>query len=349
MKEVNGKCDVPNAYAYHIESGRCTAFTQPTIVANATQSTRPSQTPGVAVPQKGGVSLTYKIAGSTCRGTGEEKAMRVSLLCDPSKDSMSFIDQWFFKQQCTIELRYASKMGCPSVQQGAVGQWIEDHKMIVAPALIALGIVMTFFGHMFVQALTILFIFSTVAFGCSYGGLVLLDKLEMGDNSMAIYGVLGASVILGLCLGFCLKNFVRTGMGIIGGVGGSALGVMLTQVLMISSNGVHMAIVFGMGFAGCLLGFWISKGIIVFVSSFLGAYMTVRGISMFAGGYPNEMTLAQMIKMGHITWENFPKIFFAYLAGIFVLTLIGIFFQLKNKKSGSQDERRHSNSASTHE
>ena len=98
MSAVKGKCDVPNAFAYHIEGGKCTAFTQPSINATATKSSRRSSTPGVAIPKQGGVSLTYKIAGSQCKGTGEEKAMRVTLLCDKSQEDMKYLDQTFFKQ-----------------------------------------------------------------------------------------------------------------------------------------------------------------------------------------------------------------------------------------------------------
>ena len=226
-------------------------------------------------------------------------------------------------------------MGCPAVEQGAIGTWIDEHKVIVGPALIALGIVMTFFGHIFMQALTVLFIFGAVSFSVAYGGLMLLDKIDMSDNTIAIWGTLGVAVLLGLCLGCALKNFIRTGMSIIGGVGGGALGVILTQVFMIHNETIHTVTVFGCALAGCILGYWISKGIIVIASAFIGSYMTVRGISLFAGGYPNEFTLAQMIKIGHITWDNFPKIFFAYLGGMLVLTLIGIWFQSKNRKKES--------------
>lgn len=82
MASVKKHCDVPHAYAYHVENGACTAFTKQEIVSNATMSVRPSTTPGVTVPKKGGVSLTYKIAGSQCKHNGEEKALRVTLLCD---------------------------------------------------------------------------------------------------------------------------------------------------------------------------------------------------------------------------------------------------------------------------
>ena len=48
--------------------------------------------------------------------------------------------------------------------------------------------------------------------------------------------------------------------------------------------------------------------------------MTARGISLFAGGFPNEYTLIEQIKSGGVNRvENW---FYAYLAGIIVMTAV---------------------------
>jgi len=165
----------------------------------------------------------------------------------------------------------------------------------------------------------------------------------MEENTYAIYGSFGTCILLGLCLAWCMRNAIKTGMTILGGVGGGCLAVIITQACMLTNENIRMGLVFGLSVAGAILGYWMSTGVIIMFSSFLGAFMTVRGVSLFAGGYPNELTLAKLIQMGHITWDSFPKIFYAYLACMLVLTFIGIWFQSKNSKKGSKDKSSSNN------
>lgn len=53
-----------------------------------------------------------------------------------------------------------------------------------------------------------------------------------------------------------------------------------------------------LGFAAvaAALSFFIFDHILIGSTSLIGAYALVRGISLYAGGYPNEFTLADMIK-----------------------------------------------------
>jgi hypothetical protein len=48
--------------------------------------------------------------------------------------------------------------------------------------------------------------------------------------------------------------------------------------------------------------------------------MTARGISLFAGGFPNEYTLIEQIKSGSV--NRVDNWFYAYLAGIIVMTAV---------------------------
>jgi len=89
---VKHACAPSDAFAFHVEDNKCTEFTKPSITATKASSARPGVAPGLQVPKDGGLSLTYNIKDSVCKGTGEEKAMRVTLLCDKSAESLKFID-----------------------------------------------------------------------------------------------------------------------------------------------------------------------------------------------------------------------------------------------------------------
>ena len=63
----------------------------------------------------------------------------------------------------------------------------------------------------------------------------------------------------------------------------------------------------------------------------MGAYAIIRGISLYAGGFPNESELHQQIESGAIDWSTFNKAFYGYLAGIVVLTVLSFYFQVKHR------------------
>ena len=58
--------------------------------------------------------------------------------------------------------------------------------------------------------------------------------------------------------------------------------------------------------------------------------MFIRGISLFAGGYPNEFTLYERIKVGDIS--AVPGTFYAYMVGMLILIGLGIFIQIRMKR-----------------
>ena len=263
--------------------------------------------------------------------------MRVTLLCDKSADSLKFIDQTFFKKECTIELRYSSKAGCPVITQGAIGAFVDHNKIPVAATMIAVGIFLTFFGLKFVDIVIFLVSASAIGFGAAYGGFMFLDSKVENSASWMTYGVLGVAAILGLCCGLYIMKVKKFGIPLIAGFGGAALGGALSTALLISSQMIHWVIVGACALAAVIIAGWVQTLVIVLGTSFIGSYMAVRGISMFAGGYPNEFILVEQIEKGLMTWESFPKIFFAYLAGIVVLTILGVCFQFKHEKKSSNN------------
>lgn len=114
------------------------------------------------------------------------------------------------------------------------------------------------------------------------------------------------------------------------------LGVLLTTVFgyLIGSAVVFYLIIAACGILAFLLAFKFGEICLIISTSFIGSYFVIRGISFYAGGFPSETQLHSMVKDKIIDWDTFPKIFFAYLAGIVILTIGTIVFQVKmNKKA----------------
>lgn len=62
-------------------------------------------------------------------------------------------------------------------------------------------------------------------------------------------------------------------------------------------------------------------------TSFIGSYMTMKGIGIMAGGFPNIYALINMIDSG--AWTKIPDSFYGYFAGIIVLFIISCYLQFK--------------------
>lgn len=73
--------------------------------------------------------------------------------------------------------------------------------------------------------------------------------------------------------------------------------------------------------------------ILIISTSFCGAYAIIRGISLYAGGFPNESYIMDLIKNGEE--EELKKVLtpivFAYIAGWLVIFIIGLVVQYKTR------------------
>ena len=68
--------------------------------------------------------------------------------------------------------------------------------------------------------------------------------------------------------------------------------------------------------------------VIIAATAIGGAYVFIYGIGIVAGGFQNPFTIAAQVEAG----IQIDKMFYAYMAGIFVLTTIGIIVQCIMKK-----------------
>lgn len=96
-----------------------------------------------------------------------------------------------------------------------------------------------------------------------------------------------------------MAKFFRIGILVAGGWGGVALGLILYNTFVYKIDGsskaafwifmILMALVFA------FLSFKFCWPAIIVATSIAGAYSFIRGISVFAKGYPSELEIIQMI------------------------------------------------------
>lgn len=55
-------------------------------------------------------------------------------------------------------------------------------------------------------------------------------------------------------------------------------------------------------------------------TALIGSYFTIRGIGLYVGNFPNEYEVLNQIETGQISM--IAPVFYAYLAGIIVMTIV---------------------------
>lgn len=208
-------------------------------------------------------------------------------------------------------------------------------------SLILCGIALAFFGKHAINTVIFLLGGLSVAFALCYGSLSVIYAKNDDPADWILYTSIGGSLLVGLCVGACLVKCQNIGIAVIAGTAGASVGVLITQAAMITNSTAHWGIVGACAVGGVILACLLKDIIFLIVTSFVGSYMAVRGISLFAGHYPDEFMLAREIESGYVTWDNFDKIFFAYIAGILILTILAACFQSRHSQNKSRNESGH--------
>ena len=152
--------------------------------------------------------------------------------------------------------------------------------------------------------------------------------------------ILPAAAVAGLVLAGLTATFLKIGAFLIGWWGGGMIATLLFQMIVyrISSQTIVLWImiaVFALIFGIIALKFL--KLVIIVGTSFIGSYLTVRGISFYLGGYPNEFQMYNDIQVGDL--DNVPYTMYLYIVGMIVLSILGIFFQYKGFKICKRKEK----------
>jgi hypothetical protein len=118
----------------------------------------------------------------------------------------------------------------------------------------------------------------------------------------------------------------------VGGLAGFFIGFLLYSVLILKfyqATWLYVLILVVCIALGAFVVYRYDKAIIIYLTAFLGGYALIRGISVFAGGYVNEMTLAQQIMDGTFNPNEMTWQFWMYIGSFVVTTIVGVIVQRK--------------------
>lgn len=174
-----------------------------------------------------------------------------------------------------------------------------------------------------------------------FGILILFYAtfMKSNDEIWAFWLIFGLSAVLGIGIGILMVKGVRIGAAILCGWGGFMLGVIINEMWLYiyGSQAVFWCVSIAMALICAGLAFVVFEYAVMFLTSFLGAYFMCRGLSMFVGGFPPAWELGTMVKDGAI--ETIDPVFYGYLAGIVVITILGFIVQFKIWKKKTNSEK----------
>lgn len=191
----------------------------------------------------------------------------------------------------------------------------------------AIGLFLTFLGRKIFNVA----IFIVAAMVVSGLILIIFYSTFLADNTATWLSwlVVSLAIVVGIVCGYLATKVEKIGGALLAGWGGFCLGVVINETVLYlaHSTALFWCVNIGLAVLFAIIGFLLFNQSVIIATSFIGAYMTMRGIGIMAGGFPNEYVLINQIQSGSIS--NIDPVFYAYLTGIVVQTILGSIVQFK--------------------
>jgi hypothetical protein len=278
-----------------------------------------------------GIGLTYVSGSTPCAANPDEKySLLVNVVCrTQSEDSeLHFINAT--GDACHPVLNYESKKGCPVFTMDAFSQFIAKYYYLWGAALIALGVILAFFGNRFLN-LVIFLTFFFAAF-CILGSVFFYFFMDKVEKDWGKWLALAGIIVVSAGLGYGVLKLRKIAISCVAAWGGVLLGFVLTSTFIVSQQWLYYVILIGCGAVCFAVAYKTEHTVIIGATAFIGSYALVRGISLYLGGFPSESELHDQIQTGAVNWETFDKKFYIYLGGIVLLTIVSFFYQFKKER-----------------
>lgn len=269
-------------------------------------------------------------------GQGNQSAkynLQMILFCDPNKTENFVWDETlpsFNPSNGTITIFGRGATSCPKLSGSFIVEFFDRFSVITAIVAILIGIVQCFYGYRLYRPTVFL-----LGFLLAFMVIVLfLFEIWAGPASPSYKGyvIVIFAIITGILFGFLVAAVAWVAIVVSGAILGFFLSTFLYTLYLykISSKPSNLlfynVLVIGM-VIGCIAGYEFQSAILILSCSFTGAYLIVRGISVFIGGFPSELNLSIN---SQVDPEEVSKVaYYIYLVAIILLTAAGIFVQKK--------------------
>jgi len=235
---------------------------------------------------------------------------------------------------CNYKTTLTSADVCPSFDLNALWTFLDEYSYIWGVLFIVGGIFLGFLGRKLFKAA----VFMVTAILVVFAILLLFYTTFLEDTTEEWVGwtVLICSILIGLVAGFFMMKLERVGAALLAGWGGFLIGIMLNEMVLYKaeSQALFWCMSIGCALVAAVLSFFFYEHVLINMTAFGGAYMLIRGISFYAGGFPNEFTLADQLKAGDTS--AFTNWFYLYMVCIIIVAVVCSVVQYK---TNNRDEK----------
>ena len=341
--EGDEKCNQVTAvdvFGYYVDedANKCKYyFKAPTVTAIKEDGSQEEESSDSAVKEDSsdnlvGLSLNYESVYSQCLNKETQENQHFYMVFTATCADTFAISTTPKHDECKVLVTASMPEACPKDNLEEISKKVDEVTKQVKQTLKSLGkwwgavmipsgLVLTLFGFKMIQFTFALLIFLSLAVGTFLLFVLVVFATSLSTPKLIFVALL--SVAAGGSGAFYgTKHMTKFGIAVLASFGMISLSFLVVPLMGIQgfehANFVKLFIYVLFGAAGFAGAAYFSDGIQVFVTAFIGAYLAVRGVSLFAGGFINEFDIAKSDDV-----ELTPA-FYGYIVGIFVLFFVGV-------------------------
>jgi hypothetical protein len=274
----------------------------------------------------------------------------IVLQCDEEALSAYITSNTFDPMDCNNMISIKSRDACPVFDVYGLFNTLQQNKYAFGILLINISGFICFFGTWMLKATTIV---SSSMLVVIFSLWFVLSDASLKIENWLFWVVILASAGVGLILGFILNKYQRFSKIILGNVLGFTVGMFLYN-LFVKYITFSEVMLFWFTMLACIVSFTIimvyyGEKLMVICTSIIGAYGLVRGLSLMAGGFPDERQVYELGQKGEYEQMNglLTPVVFGYLAGFVVLVLAGWYVQTNFIKNEEEKVKKEINREET--
>lgn len=281
------------------------------------------------------------VKGGDCKLGGHHQ-VDIEIKCD-SKVEYEIDTFSTEKDTCIHHLKMKSMYGCPLGSSYLFLKLMNQYKVVFCIVFIIIGLLLCFVGNRYFKVAIIIICGFVCCYGLTIAILNFFPKFITSETGLFI--CLGVSLLIGLIVGFLLRNCKKLCVGILGGFIGFAITTFIYQIVQTYINidpKIGYYVCMGICILVCaVLGFCLAETFLILGTSVFGGYLVMRGITLVVGHYLDEGLVIDLIKNGE--WEELAQLrsgwIYGYLAIWGVLAIVGIIIQCKYKPQEDEEEK----------
>ena len=204
--------------------------------------------------------------------------------------------------KCQVGVKILSKHSCYAWTYNLLMCFIDNNSWVFGIFLIVMCLAVGMFCKKFFKP-TMCMVGSLVVIVKSSLFLlsVFFDRDTLNTTEWIVFIV---CIVVGVMAGLLLAFLNKFGIAVLGGWGGFCPVLILSNTVFYKIDGDGnidlWCITIGLAIVSAILTLYHFGNALIIVTAITGSYALMRGISMFAGGYPDEIEVYYMIKMGQI-------------------------------------------------